>query len=162
MTDDELDIDEGEATAAAALAHALDRGSVRDGLPEEALQTAALLRYGAGASLDATRSEAILGEILEVVERATARGVRRSGRAGWRWLFGALGMGGAVVISLLLLLSPRSAPTQPTVVPTPPVTLVRAQLARFAGEADEEELDEAMRVYRGGVYAALSERYGDR
>ena len=162
MTDDELDIDEGEATAAAALAHALDRGSVRDGLPEEALQTAALLRYGAGASLDATRSEAILGEILEVAERAGVRGVRRPGRAGWRWLFGALGMGGAAAISLLLLLPLRSAPTEPTVVPTPSVILVRAQLARFSGERDDREFDDAMRVYRGGVYAALSERYGDR
>ena len=153
------DYDDDELREAEALARALDRGHAEDGLPEEALQTAALLRYSAdGGALPADREAAILEEVLEEAERAARRRpAREAAPPLWRWALGLLGVGAAVAALLLLVIGPSP---DPTALPTPTAALVGAQIDRLQG--DDEGFEEQMRSYRGEVYAALEERYEGR
>lgn len=154
MNDD--DIDEHELREAEALAMALDRGRASDGLPDDALETAALLRYSEdGGALAPDREDALLEEVLQVADRVTAREPRR--RSAWGWLFGGLGL--ATAVALLIVLRP--APT-PTVLPAPGAGLLAAQLARMDDASNEARFDTEMRQYRGAVYAALEARYEAR
>ena len=81
--DMELEPTEEELREAAALAQALDRGSAREGLPDDALAIAAMLRFGAdGGELDDERADAILDEALS---SARPRRPRAEKGVWWRW-----------------------------------------------------------------------------
>lgn len=159
MSDD--DIDETELAEAEALAHALDRGSARDELPEDALQTAALLRYSAGGGeLPGDREEAVLAEVLAAAEKAAMRteAPAEAGVPWWRWLFGFGGVAALVALALFFWIG-RGAPS-PTALPAPSAALVGHGLDRLAPGGDDAAFRREMRDYRASVYDALSERYG--
>ena len=160
------DVGDDERREAEALARALERGSADDDLPEEALQTAALLRYSAdGGALDVERAEAILGDVLEVAAKAKAkRGPPAEARAPWwrlqwRWV---LGLSGVATLAILLLFVLRPGPLDPTALPAPAPGLLSAQLARVSDPESDAAFDREMGAYRVDVYAALTERYGAR
>ena len=156
-------IDETEAREAEALHAALERGRAEDDLPEDALQTAALVRYSAGGGeLAPERLEALLPEVLEAAASAQARRAAPGERAGvpfWRWLLGLGGAAAAVALVLVIVLRPGRV--EPTALPAPGSALLEAQMARLAGE-DDAAFDAAMRDYRGDVLTALTARYGAR
>ncbi|MCB9598164.1 MAG: hypothetical protein H6719_35955 [Sandaracinaceae bacterium] len=154
------DIDETERREAEALARALDRGSADDGLPEDALQTAALLRYSAGGGeLAADREDALLGEVLEAAERAARKREVAAPAATpwWRWVIGFAGLTAAIALVLFLALG--RDPVQPTPLPAPSASLVSSGLGRLTPGADEEGFRAEMATYRASVYGALSARY---
>ncbi len=161
MSEEDEALDEMELREAEALARALERGSAEDGLPDEALSTAALIRYSVdGGALRKDREDAIMDEVIAAAERTR----RRTGAAApvlpwWRVFFGvAAGLGVAVVIAILVM---RPAPSlEPTALPDPDISLLRAQAERREGDA--EEFEQEMRTYRGEMYAALTERYETR
>ena len=153
MSEDEHD--EAERREAEALARALERGHALDDLPEEALQTAALLRYSAdGGELSEGRRESILDEVLEAADRAAAKQPEAAATPWWRWTLGLVGAGAAVALLLLFVVRPNP---DPTALPAPTAALVGAQIDRLQG--DDDGFDEAMQGYRGDVYAALEARY---
>lgn len=159
---DEEEIGADEQQEAEALARALDRGSAEAGLPEDALQTAALLRYQRdGGALSPDRSEAILGDVLSVADRIADRAAARpEPRRDWRWLLGAVGLAAALLLFVWLRPGGEAAPTA---LPSPDLGLLRAQMARASGGEDADDAFEAeMDNYRGAVYASLEERYGAR
>lgn len=147
--------DDAERREAEALALALERGTASEGLPEDALQVAAMIRYGeGGGALSEAREDALLADVLAAADRVAAK--RPAPRvAWWRW---ALGMGVAVAVIALFVVA-RPAPDA-TALPVPSRALLEAQLARADGR--DEGFDEAMGDYRGAVYAALEARYGGR
>lgn len=154
MNDD--DIDDIELREAEALAAALDRGRASEGLPDDALETAALLRYSEdGGALAPDREDALLEEVLHVADRVAAREPRR--RAARGWVFGGLGL--AAGLALLIALRPEPPST---VLPTPSARLLQAQLARMDDASHEPRFDDEMRAYRGAVYSALEARYEAR
>lgn len=143
---------EEELAEAAALARALDRGSVAGReAPEDALSTAALLRYARrGATLDPSRSEAILEDVL----RGAGRVRNRRRRIG---VLAALGLSVAAAGAFLLA---RSGPHGEAPLPPPPAELLSAQIeAARPGSEDLAVLEREMRPYRGRLHAALEERY---
>ncbi len=156
------DIDETERAEAEALAQALDRGSARDGLPEDALQTAALLRYSAGGGeLGADREDAVLSDVLAAAEKVAAKRAQASPAPSapwWRWLFGAAGVAALVALALFLWIG-RGGDAAPTELPAPSAALLGHALDRLAPGGDDAAYREEMRSYRASVYAALSERY---
>lgn len=161
MNEDDPDLGQDELREAEALAHALERGSATDDLPDEAFQTAALIRYGAGGgALREDREDAVLEEVLAAADRARdRRGTERS-TPWWHWLFGAAGLAAAAALVVLIVTSPGQP--APTALPAPDPRLIEAQLARLEGSEADPRFDEAMRGYRGEVYAALEARYGAR
>jgi len=154
MSDDD-DIDARELREAEALARALERGYAADDLPDDALQTAALIRYSKdGGALSEAREDALLEEVLAAADRAHPAPASR-----WRWLFGALGLAAAAALLLILVRAPDSSPTA---LPAPNAGLLEAELARLDDPSAEPRFDAEMRAYRGEVYAALERRYGRR
>lgn len=85
---DDDDIDAEEAAAASALAQALEGRSASSGLPDAALETAALLRYSrAAAELSEERRAALRQQVLASLPAASSRSTRTgSPSALWRWL----------------------------------------------------------------------------
>ncbi len=156
-----MTLDDDEPTAeerqeAERLARALERGHAPSGVPEDALSTAALLRYAKdGGALDPERGKAIFEDAM-----ARARPPREA-RARTRWtLFGLLGLGAAGALSIAIVL--RTAP--PDVrgpLPPPPRALLEAQVAALSGpSASLDALAMETAGYRGTLYAKLRERYG--
>jgi hypothetical protein len=159
MRDDET-YDAEEPREALALARALERGSADEGPPEDALQTAALLRYSAGSGVLADeRADAVLDEVLALADRVAGQPAPARAKTRWWWL-GALGLAAAAGLVLLVLRRPPEA--LPTALPAPRAELVQAQLARLEDAAVDERYEAEMRGYRGAVYAALEARYGAR
>jgi hypothetical protein len=162
----EPEVGDEERREAEALAQALERGHAAQGLPEDALQTAALLRHAAGGSArSSARAQAGLEEVLAAADRVAARRPEEPPAAPWwRWLLGLAGASAAVAAVLLLVLR-DPGPVEPTALPAPDPALLTAQMERLASgapAAPDAALERAMRSYRGRVYAALSERYGAR
>ncbi len=160
MNESDPEFDEAELREAEALARALERGSADEELPEDALQSAALIRYGAGGGvLREEREDAILEEVLAAADRVRAR-PKAAAVPWWRWLFGAAGL--AAVTALLLVILTSGEAGAPTALPSPDARLIEAQLARIEDRSADARFDEAMQSYRGDVYAALERRYGAR
>lgn len=160
--EDPTEIEEQEAQA---LVEALERGHARASLPEDALETAAFLRYSRDAGeLPQVREDAVLEGLLANVkprEREKARG--------WKWLVWLVPAGGLAATAAALLVFTQLAsapggepPLSSTSLPAPSATLVSTQLAVANGEAELPALGEQMAAYRGEVLAALDERYGGR
>src|SRR5688572_21985239 len=91
--------DAEELASAAALARALDGGRAEPELPQDALETAALLRASAGtARLGERRRRELRSELLASLP---ARAPRLERWASWLWpLLAAAGVAAAVVVSL--------------------------------------------------------------
>lgn len=158
MTDEDT-FDPEELREAEALARALERGTAHDALPEDALQTAALLRYGAGSGVLAeARERAILEDVLAAAERVAAR---RPVARPWRAWAAIVGVALAAGLVVLVLRRPGDE-RLPSGLPPPSAALVEAQLARLEDPSADARFDAEMRDYRGSVYAALEARYGAR
>lgn len=156
--DMELEPTEEELREAAALAQALDRGSAREGLPDDALEIAAMLRFGAdGGELADDRADALLDEALRA---ARPRRPRAEKGAWWRWLVPAGLVTAAAAAGVIGVLAMRGdeTPTTAAVLPEPSNALLQAQAAAAAGD-DPEALDRAMEAHRAQVLARLAERY---
>lgn len=137
-----------ERLEAEALARALDRGTAREPVPDDALGTAALLRFAHGAAeLDPERSRAILEEALATRRKPPV--FRRIG------IWASLGLATAAVGTFLL-----ARTSEPSLLPPPPPELLSAQLSAAHPGSRESlaALEAEMRPYRGRVYAALGER----
>ena len=168
---DEHDETEAEAREAEALSLALERGRASDALPEDALETAAFLRYSRdGGDLPREREDAVLAELWESASPRPAQ----AKRSGLRWIAWLVPMGGlaaaAAAFLIFVTLAGREAAPAPTpdairagtTLPAPSAALVRAQLAVANGEADLDTLDAPMQGYRTEMLAALDGRYGGR
>jgi len=158
--DDDMDLEptEEELREAAALARALDRGSADDGLPDDAFEIAAMLRFGAdGGELDEQRSDAILEEALRT---ARPRRPRAEKGAWWHWLVpaGLVSAAAAAALVGVLATTGGETPTTAAVLPEPSSALLQAQAAAAAGD-DPDALDRAMEAHRAEVLQRLAERY---
>jgi hypothetical protein len=173
--DESMEPSEEELAEAEALARALERGTGTEALPDDALSTAALLRYSQdGGELADERKSAILDEVLATAKPKPAPATVEKPLLGWlKWLvpIGGLGAVAAVALALLVAMpsaSPDTAPSAsevatvaPTDLPAPGVALLRAQAeAASAAEGADVVLASEMRTYRGALFAALEERYG--
>ena len=156
--DDDLEPTEEELREAAALAQALDRGSAREGLPDDAFETAALLRFGTDAGeLDEGRADAILDEALR---SARPRRPRAAKAPWWRWLVpaGLVTAAAAAAVVGVLVSGEAGPPETAASLPAPSSALLRAQAAAAAGD-DPEALDQAMEAHRAEIFDRLGERY---
>jgi hypothetical protein len=166
MSDDDEPTEE-ELAEAEALARALDRGT-GDEVPDDALETAALVRYSHdGGVLADDRKSAIWAEVLD-----KARVPETKAQAGWafswlKWLVPAFSLAAATAVAVVVMNGDDDAPSsaglrapEAELLPLPETELLQAQ-ARAASGAPEaaEELERRMRTYRSDLYAALEERY---
>lgn len=152
---------EEEARAAEALALALDERRPSSAPPQDALRSAALIRYSQdGGQLDRERSEAVLAGVLRHQQAIAARKRRRARRL-------VLSAGIVAAAAALLLVFHRSPshvdtssdPHGPaSAAPAPSPELINAHLAAI-GSAEDRSLRQAMREHRRQTYAALAERY---
>lgn len=172
MSGDDMDdlLDEGafdeaptedELREAAELMRALARGTADDA-PKDALGAAALLRHAQGGSdLGDERAAALFEEIAR--DAWPPAPAPKKAPAWLLWFVPATGLFAAAAVALVL-----SRP-QPEVraanLPAPPAELLMAQLRAAAGassegaEAAQDDAEQALGEYRGGVYAALEEHY---
>jgi hypothetical protein len=151
------DVTPEELREAEALARALERGTADDAMPEDALETAAMLRYAHDEGhLTPEREGAILDELLA---RFPARGAARARPRFLRWLIPVVGLTSATAVVILVLRpAPEGGPI--SAVPAPSRELLEAQLEAAQGEPESGvALDRAMSAYRSELYAALDERY---
>lgn len=155
----EHDVDENEQAEAEALAQALE-GSARDGAPpEDALQTAALLRYsGDEGQLAPDKADSVLAGLDDVaIPKAAAT------RRWWQvWLPLGVGVAAAAALVLVLLREPETAPVQTaaptrTELPAPGAALLSAQAELAHGEAPRFE--DEMRGYREDLLRSLERAY---
>jgi hypothetical protein len=145
---------EEELREAEALARALDRGNAR-GVPDDALQAAALLRYSRdGGELPSARADAILEDAL-----SRARKPAVASRKGW--LLGVLGLAAAGAATWLTAVGLEPAPSPPRAeLPPPPASLLAAQVEVATNRsASLATLDARTDEYRSAVYATLKGRY---
>jgi hypothetical protein len=156
MTPDDDDPTPEELEEAERLARALERGNAPGGVPEDALATAALLRFAKdGGALDPDRSRAIFEEAVR-----NARPLRAAKRRIRFTLFGLLGLAAAGAASIVLVVRTES-PEPGASLPAPPRALLEAQVAAASGAPGNlEALALRTAEYRGRVYAQLRERYG--
>ena len=156
MTPDEDEPTPEELEEAERLARALERGNAPGGVPEDALATAALLRFAKdGGALDPDRSRAIFEDAVK-----NARPLRAAKKRIRFTLFGLLGVAAAGAASVVLVVRSQSAEPAASL-PAPPRALLEAQVAAASGapgNLDALALETAQ--YRGRVYASLRERYG--
>lgn len=146
---------EEERREAEALARALDRGHGH-GVPDDALQAAAFLRYSKdGGALDPARAESILEDAL-----ARARKPARVSRKGW--FLGVLGLAaaGAATWVTAVNLESSSDASRRAELPPPPAALLAAQVEVATNrDASLAVLDARTDEYRRAVYASLKGRY---
>ncbi|MCB9619610.1 MAG: hypothetical protein H6724_09215 [Sandaracinus sp.] len=160
IDDPDLAPTEEELAEAEALAHALSRGTVKNGLedafPDDAFETAGLVAFSHdGGAL----SDAKLESILEgVFEEARPRPVEAPIPWWKRWMLpmGFASVGATAVVLFVLFRGPSIE--GPVALPAPDGALLRAQAAAATGD-DRDALDAQMGSYRGAVLAALEDRY---
>lgn len=160
----EHDPTDEEQSEAEALARALERGTGSPELPEDALMTAALLRYGAdGGELAPEREKAILDELM-----STARVPEpQRARSPLRWLAWAAPAFGVAAAALLFVFfgattepAPEAVSLTATPLPQPSAELLSAQAAATRNdEGSAEQLSSEMRAHRRQLFAALSAHY---
>ncbi len=142
-----------ELTEAEALAQALERGHDRGDVPEDALATAALLRFSNdGGALAPESNDRILAELLA---REAPRPARRPLRL---TILGLLGVAAAGAASIVLVV--RGQAPEPLALPAPPRALLEAQITAANVPSSLSAIDAETAKYRGVVYAKLRERYG--
>lgn len=147
-----------ERLEAEALAKALERDRAEPALPDDALETAALLRYARdGGALGQDKQDAILKEILE-----TARPPKRA-RTSWllrfRWpLLAALSTAATVAVFVAFGQNESAQMARTAAIPPPSTALLRAQLSAASG-GDLAQLEIHMRPYRAEIVQAMEGRY---
>jgi hypothetical protein len=150
---EEDDLTPEEQREAEALALALERGRASPGLPQDALETAALLRYAQdGGELDPRRQAEILDEVVR-----TARVRRQPTESLWqrlRWPFGLIAAAASSAAAAWLVFAPFGR-SEAIALPAPPASLFAAQAAAATKGADIGALDREMQGYRVAVYDAL-------
>ncbi len=154
----EDEMSEEELAEAEALMRALERGSGTD-LPEDALETAALLRYSAGEDeLGEARMDAILDDVFDNAKQPEKEEAPSLWLSWLRWLVpvGALAAASAFA---LVMMSQGPAPVA-TRLPPPDVALLTAQ-AQVASQTEGADgaLASAMGDYRQVMLSSLSQRY---
>jgi len=149
MVDEETEPTPDELREAEALARALDGRSSATPAPQDALETAALLRYARdGGALAPERERALAARV---------RATWRSRRA--RVLTSALAGSLALAASLLLLLRTSSPALD---VPAPPLTLLSAQARAAAREPGAlGALDAETQRHRRALHARLGLASGE-
>jgi hypothetical protein len=150
--DDDLPPSEEELAEAEALARALERGTARGAVPEDALRAGHLLRYAKdGGALDPARRDAILDEALRHARvPAPKRPIRWS-------LLGALGLAAAGAVALVV--TRQGAPAVAATLPAPSRALLGAELEATRSREGLAALGTEMTPYRAQMYAVLEERY---
>jgi len=160
----EHDPTDAERREAEALKTALERGTASEGLPEDALEAAALLRFsGAEGDLAPDRRKVILDEILASAPSRVAAPERTAPVRWLRWFAPAAGvaLAAAAAWALVVLVPADPSAHRAARLPAPSPDLLSAQAAAAGGsEAEAAALTEQMRQYRGVLYAALEQRYG--
>ena len=152
MTSDDDEPTAEELADAERLARALERGHSAEPVPDEALATAALLRFSRdGGALSAESAERIFEEAL-----SGATPARRKLRWGYT-LFGLLGLAAAGAASVTLVV--RSQEPEPAALPEPPRALLDAQVAAASIRSSLATLDDETTKYREAFYAKLRKRY---
>jgi len=140
--------DEKELAEAQALARALD-GDATEGAPQDALEAAALLRYGARPDLEPARKAQILADLLPRV-------ARRRRHLRW-WLLPIIAVPAAVVLLFASSIRrPALVAERPAMrsLPATPLSLLHAQ--RKATEGRPELLDAEMQKFRKTLFVTLS------
>lgn len=145
-----------ERAEAEALAHALSRGRDDAALPEDALETAALLRYARdGGALEERDAERILADVLREARPAKKP---RTGLFRYRWPL--LSVAAAAAVAVVFIRSAADSGIEAARLPSPPPTLIQTQLAAAGENAALAALEREMQDYRVSVYAALGGAYG--
>jgi len=140
-----------EIREAEALARALEGDGSSPDLPENALQTACLLRSD---DLDQERSQAVFEQVVAgtALEKQKQHPTRR-------WLIPVGGLATAAVVGILLAV-PQASQPGPAALPDPEPALLQAQVKAASPKSqDLLALAEQMNRYRRNMYQALSERY---
>lgn len=153
--------DDKERREAEELRKALDGEPVdQSALPEDALETAALLEYTAtGGELDPKAEERILDEILKAKPETS-----HQPKIPWPWISG-LAAAGAVAAALLLVVVPMAnspeptaqTPTHATVTIPPPGSILLTAQAEAIDGVSTEAFDAEMAVYRKRLFSTLKE-----
>lgn len=162
---DESEPSDQELVEAAALATALERGHAQDGLDEESLAAAALLRYSHdGGELDPERAEALLADVLREssIEPAGERERPSSFARLLKWLaIPALGVSTLAAAAIFVAVLSESAPVEPPTptagLPTASPALLREQIDSFGDAAASRR---ALAAHRRATFAALAAHYG--
>jgi hypothetical protein len=154
-----------EAREAEALRRALAGERPESEPPQEALETAALLRYARSAGhLDPARREDLRGRL-----RSALPGRRRRR---WLWALAPLPVVAAAAVLMTVPLSSRQSaapvsvapsppPSPPSPLPLPSPSLLEAQAAAARGDRQAlATLDLEMRAYRKAMLDRLLERGG--
>jgi hypothetical protein len=139
------EIDDREEKEAAALRRAIEEGVAEKDLPSDALEAAALLRYGArGGAIDPAADQRILGELLELSPRRVLKP-----RRAWLWI---APLGAATAAATFLIFWPAQ-------IPAPPIALLRAQAAAAGGDASAVALlEKEMRAYRRRILIEVAQK----
>ena len=152
---------ESEQLEAELLAQALERGTGRGELPDDALEVAALLRYSRdGGAISESRLDALLEEAMRDAKPPVVAGGGRR-----RWWLPALSSVLALAVVLLVLRARQGEDDAELAermrLPAPSAELLRAQAALAAGGAAAEraQLARAMSGYREVMLSSLEERY---
>jgi hypothetical protein len=145
-----------EMREAEALARALEGDGSSPDVPEDALQTSALLR---SHELDQVRSQAVFERVLAGTDHK--KSARTSSRL--RWLIPVGGLA-AVLVAWVLFMVPGIVTLDeaaPASLPPPDAELLQAQ-GKAASQPDGlAGLHARMHRYRHDMYRTLSERYSE-
>lgn len=152
-----------EVLEAEALSRALEGDGSASDIPDDALAAASLLRYSQdGGDLAEDRKQALRAEIIGYAEEMAAKRTTERAKHSWLRPIGAL-VGGfaAAGFAIFLVVTPSNAPQEAGPgIPLPSSQLLEAQLSAAEGDPQGfEQLSNEMRVYRGELYATLSDRY---
>ena len=141
-----------EKREAEALARALEGDGSPEGIPQDALEAAGLLRASReDAGLDPARQREILDRILP--EKKEPR------RIPWlRWLVPVAGVAGVLFLVMTVPMYSKAPQEAAVMLPAPPRSLLMLQ-AKVARGEDLKKLQKKMQKYRGRMYASLAEKY---
>lgn len=145
-----------EEIEAKELAKALEGREKTGRAPEDAFETAAMLRYTSGRNqLSKERKEALLERVLD--DPTTAEPPSWWASWSFRWIV-STGLASGVAALALVVALQGDEELFPTTLPPPSEDLLAAQMAAVSGEQGAFEME--MSRYRSDVYGALSRRYG--
>lgn len=167
-TDLEGEVSEDERLEAEALAAALEAGSASPAVPDDALESAALLRFSeTGGKLDKARADRILEDILSGSARVASAPVSLWTTLRRRALVVGVPLLAAAAALLLWIRLDAEVPASPVaLVPASPVALPPATIQVLGGQSEvilggsSDALALAMRDYRHKMITRLGERYG--
>jgi hypothetical protein len=145
-------VSDKEKREAEALARALEGDGSPEGIPDDALQAAGLLRASReDAGLDPARQQEILEKILPE---------KKPRRIPWlRWLVPVAGVAGVLFLVMMVPIYSKAPQQAAAPFPAPPRSLLMVQARAATRHEDIKALEKKMRAYRGRMYASLSGKY---